>query len=658
MPVDLAHAVVRAGIVAMTKFRLTQHAFSGGVISNELAFRSDQKLYGLAVKRADNFICTGQGPALTRPGFQFRAAEPGLAMCVFRIGLDQIYLMVFRDGLMNVYRDGVVVASDVVVPWTAAQLPMVRFAQNSTWLVGFHEDVFPQRIVRGDDDATWSVGNFPITVYPYNRFPGHDAITMSASATTGSVTLTTTGDVFSADNVTYSTVFWLQEGYVQITAVASATSATGTVLKTLGSTDPDAFREQAWSPIRGYPICGVFFQERLVIGGSRDLPGSIWGSTIGKPWDFDDVQDETGLDGGPNPAADDSFHFDLSDGSANRFVDIVGGEKVSLFMSDGEWLQLEAAMSGAPDISVQFTPITAYGSLDNGIRAINADGTAMFVDRRGTLRAFDYMVDREGYDSTSLMAIAPEIITDPTATAYLQRFENNSVVVVLNGDGTFSALIFDKSTGVRAWCRIELAEGCSCVDVCTVGDDLYALIDFDEGRYLAKLVAGSYLLDLHSTATDTAKATWTGFTRFADQTVTVVGDGFTFSDVEVDETGAFTLSRAVATVVVGLPYVCELETLPPPLVIDGQSKRGERTRKVDLDLSLTETRSIHVDGRRVPLRQLGSSLLDVPPQPFTGIKRVLLNGVAAEPTLTISVRDPYPATINGITVGLDTSTAR
>jgi len=45
--------------------------------------------------------------------------------------------------------------------------------------------------------------------------------------------------------------------------------------------------EAAWSGSRGWPRCAVFHEGRLIIGGAKSLPSTVWGSRVADYFDFD-----------------------------------------------------------------------------------------------------------------------------------------------------------------------------------------------------------------------------------------------------------------------------------------------------------------------------------------------------------------------------------
>ena len=60
----------------------------------------------------------------------------------------------------------------------------------------------------------------------------------------------------------------------------------------------------------------------------------------------------------------------------------------------------------------------------------------------------------------------------------------------------------------------------------------------------------------------------------------------------------------------------------------------------------------------MPFRNLGSGLLNAPIEQFTGIKRIRINGISAQPQLTITVDEPLPMTLLSLTTECGFSTGK
>jgi hypothetical protein len=61
------------------------------------------------------------------------------------------------------------------------------------------------------------------------------------------------------------------------------------------------------------------------------------------------------------------------------------------------------------------------------------------------------------------------------------------------------------------------------------------------------------------------------------------------------------------------------------------------------------TSSLSIDGYAVPFRAFGSLLLDQPIPKFTGTKKVKVQGIADDQTVTLTVTEPLPCTVLHIT---------
>src|SRR5690606_15974233 len=126
---------------------------------------------------------------------------------------------------------------------------------------------------------------------PYYKF-AQDTTTIQADDVTGTITLTCSQAIFTTGHE--NTRMRIRGKEVVINQYISSTVVTATTTEDLPDTDATIdFQEQVFSPAHGFPRCAVFHQDRLVIGGSRDLPNRLWFSRSGDLWNFDKG---TGLD--------------------------------------------------------------------------------------------------------------------------------------------------------------------------------------------------------------------------------------------------------------------------------------------------------------------------------------------------------------------------
>ena len=213
-------------------------------------------------------------------------------------------------------------------PWTAAMLPQLAFTQSADTLLLCHPDMVPQRVTRTSHTA-WTVAPWSFPREPFYRFA--DA-TLAASATTGTVTLTASAAVFQPGHA--GVRFRLGGKRLLVTAVASATQATATVEETLAGTAATTdWEEAAFSAVRGWPVTLCFHQDRLVLGGSRDLPNRLWLSRTGDLFNFDLG---TGLD-------DQAIEFGVVSDQVNAIRGVFSGQHLQVFTSGAEWMVIGRA---------------------------------------------------------------------------------------------------------------------------------------------------------------------------------------------------------------------------------------------------------------------------------------------------------------------------
>ncbi|MCQ2378958.1 MAG: hypothetical protein MJ016_07125 [Victivallaceae bacterium] len=117
-------------------------------------------------------------------------------------------------------------------------------------------------------------------------------------------------------------------GAVQILSVSGGTSARAKVVKTLGGTAATSeWSEGSWSSKNGFPRSISFFEERLVLGGTKGQPNTLWLSKTNNWNDF------------AYGAADDSaLSITLASDTANEIRWLCPQSVLFIGTSDSEWI--------------------------------------------------------------------------------------------------------------------------------------------------------------------------------------------------------------------------------------------------------------------------------------------------------------------------------
>ena len=354
----------------MTRVNLLKTNFTAGEVSPLLFGRGDLCAYENGAATLRNVFIHPTGGVYRRPGLRYVATARGRGRLVsFEFNTEQTYLLAFSDQMLDVYQGGVLTAS-VATPWTEAQLPQIAWTQSADTLLVTHPEVEARRITRAGL-GSWTVDTWPfaksgsLRQYPFYKF-ADTAVALTPSATTGAITLSASADVFDASHAGQN---WRVAGkQVQITAVTSSTTADATVLEDLPGIEPTPdFEEPAFSALRGWPVTVAFHQDRLVIGGSRDLPNRLWLSKAGDLFNFDLGE---GLD-------DEAIEFPILSDQVNAIRGVFSGRHLQVFTSGAEWM-----VTGDPltPTSVQARRQTRIGSVvDRYVPPKNVDGATLFV---------------------------------------------------------------------------------------------------------------------------------------------------------------------------------------------------------------------------------------------------------------------------------------
>lgn len=627
----------------MTRIRQVKTNFTAGEVSRELLGRGDLRAYENGALALRNLFIYPTGGLTRRAGLSYIDTAAGNGRLIaFEFNTEQTYLLVLTDERIDIYAGGVNVQT-LSAPWPVADIPQVAWTQSADTLLMTHPDYPPKRLVRGgggtfalDDWAFYAEGG--VQYQPYYKF-ADSAVTLTPSGTTGTVSLTASAPVFDSGHD--NTRLRVNGCEVEITSVDSPTVVTVSVIEDLPDTDPAIdWNEQAFSPVRGYPVSVAFHQDRLVIGGSRDLPNRLWFSRSGDLFNFDLGE---GLD-------DEAIEFAILSDQVNAIRGIFSGRHLQVFTSGAEWM-----VTGDPltPETVQLNRQTRVGSvIDRFIPPVTVDGATLFVARnKQEIREFLYTDLEQAYQATDLALVSRHIIENPVDQDFdaLRR-----LLFIVREDGKFATLTVYRAETVAAWTLHETQGRVKAVSV--VGDEVYLLIERD-GAFMIELFDNSLTLDSALTGTAGSPTTaWSGLDHLDGFAVSIIADGVVQDD-QVVTGGAVTLDNPATTVAIGLSYTHIVEPLPPAVV--GEGGTGCKTRMIEAIFRLQQTQALRLDTGRglqdIPLRHMGEDILDEPPPAISGDIAVRALGWQADgsdPLWRIEQSVPYPFTLLSVTTEL------
>lgn len=473
---------------------------------------------------------------------------------------------------------------------------------------------------------------------PFHRFGAPEA-TVAPSAAMGRVRLTASAPIFSRAHD--GQPFRIHRKQLRIVAVRSPVLAEADVLEELPGTAATAdWEEPAFSDLRGWPVSCGFHQDRLVIGGSRDLPNRLWLSRSGDLFNFD-------LGEGEDDAA---IEFAILSDEVNPIRSVFSGRHLQVFTTGAEW-----AVTGEPLTpgGIRLDRQTRTGcAMTRQVPVREVDGATLFATCDGTVREFAYTELERGYQANDLAVAARHILSDPVDMDFDR---SRRLLLVVMGDGTVGALTLHRAEQVAAWTVLD-TDG-RILSVALAGGTVYWLVErrgtvcveaWDEAFRLDSALAGS---------SPTPTRRWRGLEHLKGREVGVLADGVVLPDQGI-AAGTLMLDQPAASVQAGLRFAHEIAPLPVNLL--AAEGMGRRMRPVAVTLRLEGTPVLRVDlGRgpvEVPLRRAaGPALHGEPAPPFTGDRRLSCLGWAhdaARPLWRIADDRPLPFTLLSATLEL------
>jgi len=181
----------------------------------------------------------------------------------------------------------------------------------------------------------------------------------------------------------------------------------------------------AWSTTRGWPRTATFHEGRLIVGGSKSLPTTVWGSKVGFFFDFDQG---TSLD-------DEGLESTIDTDQVNAVTAVISGREFQCYTTGTEFTVPQLQGEPLTPTSFLFKPATRRGS-STGIRPQISEGGAFYVQRGGKAIRELIFSDLEGsFTSNDISLLSSHLLQAPTRMV-LRRGTNvdeGDLLLILNG---------------------------------------------------------------------------------------------------------------------------------------------------------------------------------------------------------------------------------
>lgn len=756
--------------------------FSAGEVSGKLAARVDLARQQNSCIELENVLIDPLGGVFKAPGTQFieevKDSAAATRLIPFIYSDEQAYVLEFGNAYIRFYKDGGQITDsgspyEIVSPYPTAALSGLTWCQSADVMYLFHSDYRPYKLSR-TDHTSWTIDVVDFQDGPWLPVNDDSDAFLYASATTGTITLDATANVFEAAHVgarfrlrhggisertaiqadgaatsgfllygkftvdltpyqivesdssgsihtgpehypwegqitlqkSYDCINWIDVdslfyaskkeyieteygvyyrcyckeyvngvahvsinqdekwGIVQITTVVSATQATAQVVHELGSTNPTGeWNEAAWSPVRGYPRCGIFGpDDRLWMAGSSYQPLTLWASWTG---DYENMLPGMGT-------ADGALTLSINERNASAIRWLMNYRGVAVGTSAGEGLITSGDGTGA--ITAKSPPIhtkhSTFGSAYDGVDPIRVGPSILFLHRhRRQVRELTYDVSRDGFDAPNLNQLA-EHITESGIKEWAWVDYPIPQLWCVRYDGEVAVLTYLRKEEVVGWSRI-VHDG-DVESICSIPSALSGDEGEDQVWIIVKRTIGAatkryvelvkfnddldtgdledqWLLHCALDYDSTATTTVSGLSHLAGETVTCLADGIVLSGKTVSSAGVVTLGGSYSRVIVGLPYTATIQ----PSRKGGQTPEGIKKRIVKIWLRLYQSLggTIGPDATTqdtISMRAPGSTF-GAQVEPYTGDWPLGFAGGASEtPDIVIKHTQPLPFHLLGI----------
>lgn len=674
-----------------------QNNFNGGIISPEMYGRSDQAKYQTGVADANNMMVLPHGALDFRNGFEFVSKITGpFRLIPFIYSDEQAIIVVLNppyayfstmgqmllDGSSNLLR--------VSIPYTAAQLPGIRYAQSGDIITLTHKDHRP-KLLKRLGATSWSLTNATFTTEisapviegtvqntntENNHKINHRYVVTAWKGTEESAksnVVTLNNDLTVRPNS--NTITWdAVPGAEKYTVYKSQSGAWGRIAETIDLTlidnyiEPDttltpSFVRNVFNSVGNYPVAVSYIQQRKVYGGGSQTPQVLNMSRSGTEDNFTysiPTQD------------DDSIQFRIAGRDGNGIQHLVPMNDLLVLTSASAWKISATAAITPQDIMVY--PQANTGA--NECTPLLTDSVCIFSsDQTGRIHELSMSANRTGaYQAIELSLMCPHLFDGFRIVDQAITRNPFTCAFFVRDDGQMIGLTYDPMQQVFGFHR-HTTNG-KIKTVAVIPEDtqssVYLGVERDGQMFLERFRIRRTFDKTTENHLDcsvvkqftTAQTTVTGLSHLNGKYVSVVADGTIEADNHLVEDGEVTIRNPSKTFIIGLPYEGYFDTLPlygayqgfnplkPKVITDVHFRVYKSASVFSAQYYLSESLTF-LDKPFVAKATESKARLDEPfntaPDLYTGLIQVPMFGTPQKDLqVRISQKNPLPLTVQAI----------
>lgn len=364
----------------------------------------------------------------------------------------------------------------------------------------------------------------------------------------------------------------------------------------IGTTDSLTFRDDNIGPaldqgpptasnpfdgVGNYPSTVTLFEQRLMLGRTKNKPNGIWGS---RSADFENMDTSRPL------RDNDALQIGVVAGRVNAVNQLVSTTSLLALTSDAIF-KIDGNTDGGYLVATQPRARRQIGGGSARLPPLVVDNVVFYVPSEGFgVRSLGYAFELDGFKTTDVTIFSPHFFRNMSIVSWAYLHEPDSIVVGVRSDGKVLCFTFEQEQQVWGWTLWEtdgLVES-----VCAIteeGEDRLYLtvrrtIQGVDRVYIERMATSlwsdpktaCYLDCAVSYFIDQGRAEFGALNHLEGKTVSALVDGAVVSGMVVTNGRVTlpTLAGAATNITIGLPYELTVETLP--LVIANGENVGRR----------------------------------------------------------------------------------
>lgn len=598
--------------------RITQSSFTRGELTPRLDSRTNLEQYAIGLKTAKNAIIHQEGGISNRMGLEYCGIalynDKHTRLMKFVFNSEQTYMLEFGDYYVRFIKDGGYIVYpeehdkagqlvQISSPYPASVLSRLKRTQSGDILTLTHPDYPTKNLIRYSH-YDWVIENAvfqPEINAPTNVTAKWTGDTESNTRTYSYVVTAVNPDTNEESKRSavatakgHREASWLTDEYMTIswTAVSGVKEyniyrAVNGVYGYVGTSEGTTFTDdniepdlKSTAPVyrnpflnNNYPSCSCYYQQRKMYGCSNSSPQTLWTSQTGAINNFNVSRPLV---------ATDAVTLNMDDKEVNKIRHLVPLKDLVVLTSNSEW-----SVNGTDGI-FQANPTPAsvvqsnYGS--SHVEPIVSGKKVIFVQAGGSvIRELGYEIMSEGYDGDELSLFSSHLFEGKEVVYIAYSKEPYRIIWVIFNDGTAATCTYNPKQKLCGWTRLVTDGYFESVDVVREGleDVAYFVIRRNINGQDVKFIertrtrvindaTQAFLVDCGLSAVFEEPITRvSGLDHLEGKTVIVNADGGIITDLIV-QNGEITLSSPAKSIIVGLPYEFEIETLN----IEGENTQG------------------------------------------------------------------------------------